>query len=139
MPEKFPIGSRVSGKVTMIGEMDQQHEVPMRVLGYDGLKFVIVETLADAGTWKKGKVTLMPAKTLTLREEVKFIPGEPEDSDGAAIGWIELGGLSVALTRAGDGALLIALERAPDYPAEYDVTVRVARMNGEDLWEGDIT
>jgi hypothetical protein len=141
MPEnKFPIGSRVGARVEMHnGGAAVTHEVPMKVVGYDGLKFVIVEALADAGNWKKGKVALMPAKSLTLREEVKYIPGEAEDEDGAAIGWMELGGLSVALTRASDGALLLSLERAPDCPAEHPVTVRVARSNRQhDLWEGDI-
>jgi hypothetical protein len=81
----------------------------------------------------------MPAKSLTLREEVKYIPGEAEDEDGPAIGWMELGGLSVGLTRASDGALLLSLERAPDYPKEWDVTVRVALSNRQhDVWEGDI-
>ena len=130
--EKFPIGSRVSGKL-------EGGEVAMKVLGYDGLKDVIVETLENVGHWPKGHVRLMPTKSLTPREEVKHIPGEPEDGDGHAIGWMELGGLSVALTRASDGALLLSLERAPGYPEKHPVTVRVARSNRQhDLWEGDI-
>jgi hypothetical protein len=122
-------------------------EVPLKVLGYhdDG---IIVEVLADyidPGTdpqelrHAKGDVFVAARINLIEREEVKFIPGEAEDEDGPAISWMELGGLSVALTRARDGAVLISFERAPGYPAEWDVTVRVALMNnGEDLWEGDI-
>jgi hypothetical protein len=51
MPEKFPIGSRVSGTVDMPGNGGST-EVTMKVIGYEGLKFVIVEVLADAGRWK---------------------------------------------------------------------------------------
>jgi hypothetical protein len=121
----------------MIG--DGGREVPMKVLGYDGLKAVIVETLEAVGSWEKGKVTIMQVKSLTLREEVKYIPGEPEDENGPAIGWIELDGLSVALTRDSQGVLLVSMERAPGHPAVSPVHVRVGLMNnGGDLWEGDL-
>lgn len=142
--EKFPIGSRVSGKVEFIGgpvRSAGNREVPMRVLGYDGLKFVIVEVLQDVGTWKKGKVALMPAKNLTLREEVKHIPGEPEEEGGHAIGWMELGGLSVALTRDHNGTLLIAIEKSPEAPEDLlPIPVRISKQDGghPDLWEGVI-
>lgn len=136
MPEKFPIGSRVSGRVDMIGGGGAT-DVPMRVLGYDGLKFVIVEVLQDVAAWKQGKVTLMPAKGLTSREEVKYIPGEPEDENGPAIGWMEMDGLSIALTRDQDGTLLVSVERAPDH--DDSVRVRVRKMPGSyNLWEGDL-
>jgi hypothetical protein len=136
VPNKFPIGSRVGGKV-LNGATHK--EVPMRVLGYDGLKGVIVEFLEDHGPWKKGQATLISAKSLTLREEVKFIRGEPEDDNGPAIGWLELGHLSVALTRDTDGALLVSLERAIIPADEESITVRVRKMPGSnDLWEGDI-
>lgn len=139
MPDKFPIGSRVSGLMPVPNGITATYEVAMKVLGYDGLKNVIVETLEEKGHWKKGHVTIVPAKSLRLREEVKHIPGEAEDGDGHAIGWMELGGLSVALTRDNDGALLVSFERSPDYSQEWDVTVRVRKMPGsEDLWEGDI-
>ena len=138
MPSKFPIGSRVSGPVHLIGGA-VINDVPMRVLGHDGLKSVIVKTLADADAWKKGTTVLMPVKNLTLREEVRYIPGEPEDENGPAIGWIELDGLSVALTRDSRGVLLVSMERAPGHPEESTVHVRVGLMNSsEDLWEGDL-
>jgi hypothetical protein len=142
MLSKFPIGSRVGARVEMHnggGGKPTAVEVPMRVLGYEGLKFVIAQALQDAGNWKKGHVTVLPVKSLMPREEVKHIEGEPEDENGQAIGWMEMGGLSIALTRAGDGAVQVSLERAPDYPEEYPVTVRVSLMNGEDLWEGDLS
>ena len=140
MSSKFPIGSRVSGRVQLIGGQPIS-DVPMRVLGYDGLKGVIVEVLADAHYWKKGHVALMPAKVLTLREEVKYIPGEPEDGDGPAIGWMELGGLSVALTRDRNGKLLIAIEKSPDASEDlFPISVRVSKQDGAipDLWEGEV-
>lgn len=140
MPEKFPIGSRVSTEVDMIGA--GRFEVPMRVIGYDGLKMVIVETLAEMGTWPKGLVTLMPTKILTAREEVKHIPGEPEDENGPAIGWMEMDGLSVGLTRSQDGTLLVSLDRSPDATTEDPIKVRVipAANDTHDniLWEGEI-
>ena len=129
--EKFPIGSLVTQK---------NFDAPLRVVGYDGLKAVIVQLEQDYGDWKKGWVGIAQTKDLRRREEVKHIPGEPEDENGQAIGWMELGGLSVAITRAGDGAVLVQFERAPGYPEEYPVTVRVSMMKtGDDLWEGDIT
>lgn len=138
MQEKIPIGTRVTGRVDMAG-LEGPTEAVMKVVGYDGIKFVITEVLEDVGRWKKGHISVWPAKSLTPREEVKHIPGEAEDGDGPAIGWMELGGLSLALTRDNDGALLVSFERAPDYPENWDVTVRVRKMPGsEDLWEGDI-
>lgn len=141
MGKRFPVGSRVSGIMT-------DGEVPLKVLGYHD-EAVIVEVLADyidPGTdpqelrHGKGDVFVASAFNLIEREEVKHIPGEAEDDNGPAIGWMELGGLSIALTRARDGALQVALERAPAYPAHNDVTVRVSHMvTGKDLWEGDIT
>lgn len=141
MTQKFPIGSRVGAKVATGTYPGMTHsEAALRVVGYDGLKGVIVQFLEAKGIWEKDQVTIMPAKNLSPREEVTHIHGEPEGEDGAAIGWMEMGGLSVALTRDRDGALLISFERAVDYPREHDVTVRVRRMPGsEDLWEGDIT
>ena len=134
--EKFPIGSRVGAKVP---NGAGYKEVPMRVSGYDGLKGVIAVFLEDHGPWKKGQASVVSTKNLTPREEVKYIDGEPEDEGGQAIGWMELGGLSVSVTRAGDGAVLVQFERAPDYPEEYPVDVRVCMMRtGEDLWEGGI-
>lgn len=129
--EKLPIGSRVSG---MVDTGRGAKEVAMRVRGYDGLKDVIVEVLeGDPSPWNK--VILMPAKDLTLREEVKHTQGEPEDGDGPAIGWIDLGGLSVSLTRDNDGTLLVIMERDPD--CEDPVTARVRKMpDGKDVWEG---
>jgi hypothetical protein len=141
LSEKFPIGSRVSGRIVLVGEMDRPYDIPMRVLGYDGLKSVIVETLEDAGTWRKGKVALIPTRDLSLREEVKFIPGEAQDGDGAAIGWMELGGLSVALTRDRNGVLLIAIEKAPDVTEDLlPIPVRISKQDGEnpDLWAGQV-
>ena len=139
MGKRFPVGSRVGGIMT-------DGEVPLKVLGHhDGA--VIVEVLADypepdePGELRHGKGDVFVADTFNLieREEVKYIPGEAEDDNGPAIGWMELGGLSIALTRARDGALQVALERAPAYPTQNDVTVRVSHMvTGIDLWEGDI-
>lgn len=138
MLEKFPIGSRVGARVvgaTFDGTTIK--EVPMRVTGYDGLKGVIVEFLQDHGPWKKGQMTIVSVKSLTAREEVKYIPGEPEDEDGPAIGWMELDGLSLALTRDQDGSLLVSVERAPDH--DDSVRVRVRKMPGSfNLWEGDL-
>lgn len=136
--KKFPRGSRVSGIMA-------DGEVPLKVLGWhdDG---VIVEVLADypepGGGLRHGQGDVFVAAQLNLiqREEVKYIPGEAEDDNGPAIGWMELGGLSLALTRDRDGALLVALERSPDYlPEKYPVTVRARKMPGSyDLWEGEI-
>lgn len=139
MPKKFPIGSRVGAQLDAAGTSGPR-EVAMKVLGYDGLKEVIVETLEPVGSWATGYVTLMPAISLTQREEVKYIPGEPEDENGSAIGWMELGGVSVALTRDSAGVLLISIERAPDTPEDAPpVRVQFAKMhNGTNLWEGDI-
>lgn len=137
MGKRFPVGSRVSGIMT-------DGEVPLKVLGHHD-EAVIVEVLADypepEGGLRHGKGDVFVASAFNLieREEVKYIPGEAEDDNGPAIGWMELGGLSIALTRARDGALQVALERAPEYPAQNDVTVRVSHMvTGKDLWEGDI-
>jgi hypothetical protein len=136
MPNKFPIGSRVGNRV--VDGMTYK-EIPMRVSGYDGLKNVIAVFLEDHGPWKEGQATVVSVKNLTAREEVRYIPGEAENDEGPAIGWMELDGLSVGLTRAKDGALLLSLERAPDCPQEQTVTVRVARSNRQhDVWEGDI-
>ena len=139
MPDKFPIGSRVTTEVDMAGI--GRFEVPMRVKGYDGIKFVIVETLEEIGTWPKGLTSLMPIKVLTLREEVKYIPGEAEDDNGPAIGWMELGGLSVALTRDRNGKLLIAIEKSPEAPEDLiPIHVRISKQDGAlpDLWEGEV-
>jgi len=139
--EKFPIGTRVSGNMPVPNGMSLKYEVAMRVLGYDGLKNVIVQTLEDKAHWKKGHVTIVPAKDLRLREEVKHIPGEPEDGDGQAIGWMELGGLSVALTRDRNGKLLIAIEKSPEAPEDLiPIHVRISKQDGAlpDLWEGEV-
>ena len=139
MGERFPVGSRVGGIMT-------DGEVPLKVLGHhDGA--VIVEVLADYPEpdepaelrHGKGDVFVAAAINLIEREEVKYIPGEAEDENGPAIGWMEMGGLSIALTRARDGALQVALERAPEAANGRVVTVRVSHMvTGRDLWEGDI-
>lgn len=70
-------------------------------------------------------------------EEVQLIPNEA-DTAVPAIGWIELGGLSVALTRSThDGVLLVALEAQN---GGDPVHVRIQGMVGpeENLWEGEI-
>lgn len=135
MSKKFPIGSRVSGRLH-----EGPRDVPMKVLGYDGLKYVIVEILEDVDVWAKGRVTLVQAKSLTLREEVKHITGEPEDGDGAAIGWMELGGLSVGLTRSErDGTLLVSLETAPSQEDPVRVRIIPAHETNGDIWEGEVT
>lgn len=143
MQAKFPIGSRVGSKVvaaTFAG--NQYEEVPMRVTGYDGLKGVIVEFLVDHGPWEKGQMTIVAAKSLTRREEVKHIPGEPENEEGPAIGWVELDGLSVGLTRSQDGTLLVSLDRSPDATTEDPIKVRVIPAANDTvdniLWEGEI-
>jgi hypothetical protein len=130
----FPIGSRVGGNTP-------NGEVPMKVLGHHGTKGLIVEVLETISRWQAGQIIVVPVEQVIAREEVTYVPGEAEDGNGPAIGWMELGGLSVGLTRARDGALLLSLERAPDYPEDHPVTVRVARQNdgNNDLWEGDIT
>lgn len=139
MPEKIRIGSRVSGLMPVPNGIAAKYEVAMKVLGYDGLKNVIVETLEERGHWEKGHVTIVPTKDLTLREEVKYIAGEAEDGHGPAIGWLELGHLSVALTRDTDGTLLVSLERAIMPADEPSTRVRVRKMPGSyDLWEGEI-
>lgn len=139
MPEKIPIGTRVTGNVDM-SNLGGTTEAVMKVVGYDGLKFVIVEVLEDVGHWKKGHVTTFPTKSLTRREEVKHIPGDPEDENGPAIGWMELNGLSVALTRDHNGVLLIAIEKGPDSDPNESVHVRISKQHGgePDLWEGDV-
>lgn len=139
MGERYKIGQRVDGRTS-------DGEVPLRVLGHTDDGGVIVEVLADAPDlsyegethYDKGEVFVAKTMDLIEREEVDLIPGEPETEESPAIGWMEMGGLSIALTRAGDGALLLSLERKPDYKNPVDV--RISRMrDGEDLWEGEIT
>lgn len=70
-----------------------------------------------------------------MSESVKVIQGPDEDGCTPAIGWIELGGVSVALTRReSDGQILLSIEAQGE-----PVMVEVADMNnGFTLWEGKI-
>lgn len=138
MGKRFPVGSRVGGIMT-------DGEVPLKVLGHHD-DAVIVEALADypepEGGLRHGKGDVFVASAFNLieREEVRAIPGEAEDETGPAIAWMEMDGLSLALTRDRDGVLLVSLEPAPDHPEEDRVKVRVRKMPGSYiLWEGDIT
>lgn len=134
---QFEIGQRIGGVV-------RNGEVPLKVLGFhnDG---VIVEVLRDykvpqteGDGYKAGQVFVADAINLIDREEVKFIPGDPESDSQPAIGWMELGGVSVCLTRqSSSGILLLTLERAPEQ--EEAVRVRIALLNQQEhLWEGDV-
>lgn len=124
----FPIGGRVSGDTP-------DGEVPMRVLGYHGDKGLIVEVLADASSWKQGQVIVVPTLLVTAREEVKYTAGEPEDDKGPAIGWMDLGELSVGLTRdKSDGTLRVTLDSDGER-----VHVRVSQGISDYLWEGEVT
>lgn len=132
---KFEVGQRIGGVV-------RNGEVPLKVLGFhnDG---VIVEVLKDhrvpdGAGYVQGQVFVADALNLIDREEVTFIPGDAETDAQPAIGWMELGGLSVCLTRASNtGVLLLALERAPGQ--EEPVRVRVALLDGQqNLWEGEV-
>lgn len=74
-----------------------------------------------------------------MPEEVKMIPGDPEsvEDQTPAIGWMELAGLSVCLTRSTqDGKLLVALESESGEP--LDVRVEAMKQGDEygTLWEG---
>lgn len=132
MGKRFPVGSRVGGIMT-------DGEVPLKVLGHHHDDTVIVEVLADypepEGGLRHGKGDVFVASAINLieREEVKHTPGEAEDDNGPAIGWIDLGGLSVGLTRDSGGTLQVTLDSDGKR-----VQVRVSQGISNNLWEGDI-
>ena len=74
----------------------------------------------------------MEAPPYPLGESVTFLSGNVSDKETPATAWMELGDLSVCLTRRTDtGRAFISLESHGD-PVEVDI----ALQEGTDIWSG---